>query len=367
MKNLQKKMNYLYVALLVTAYMPIFSHAEEFADDAKGTESRGFENHREDSCDKVKVGNLDAKKVKAKCVDTKKLEAFCAEIDNLHAQDLTVTRNAILATLCTSSFCANSIIATSLDADAICANHINSGDGRFSYLTTLTACVGDLAVNDLCISGTLRTANLLNCGKYRATVTYSTNTTYTLGDLIDFDTVLDDPNGDVTVAGSTQYHVPVSGYYIITFQLDQINLQTSDGPILGVPVAFPQVLINGIQRRALLAPFLSFFNEQAATLTFLASLKAGDVVEMKYEVLAINQSVGQISLSGTVDIIGNGTEDIASVFKISLLNVDCIDLPCAPISCAPIQPCTPRQCIPSCVTPAPCGPCESCVPCCQVS
>ena len=84
----------------------------------------------------------------------------------------------------------------------------------------------------------------------------------------------------------------------------------------------------------------------------MISLNAGDLVQLKYEILSIDPSSGVQNVVGTVDLAGNGTELNTTLFKIHLLSVNCapgVDMPCAlNVDCLP---CTPMQCDPC--TPSP--------------
>lgn len=347
------KFNFLLVALLscMTAISQVALEQDKQERNVKFLE--------DEECGPLKIGSLYAKKIKAKCAQVRNLDAQCAEINRLKVSDLHAVDKVYMSQLCTQSICANSIITYSLDSQNARINDLSAQSAHISNLSVLGACASRLTVNDLCVPGTLRAADLLNCGKYRATVVYSTNTTYTLGQLLSFDTITDDPNGNVTLVPNTRYTAPISGYYILTFEVYQNNLRT-DSPVLGSPVVYPQILVNGSEFRSAFSPYLTFFNVQASTLTLLGSLNAGDVIELAYDLITVDQTSGSMNIVGTVDLLGNGTENgFSTVFKIALLNVDCLDLPCAP--CIPGTISAPRECA---VCPsADFQPCEVCNPC----
>ena len=216
-----------------------------------------------------------------------------------------------------------------------------------------------MSVNDLCIAGTFSGNLPLNCSRYEATAVYSSNTTYNVGDFLNFTNILSNPSGALT-SGPSKYTAPVSGNYIVMLQIDQQNLIPTPafGPVLGVPVANPQLYRNGILHREQYASYLTFFNQQRSTLTALVKLNKGDELQFKYKVLALNQSSGVSEVVGTVDILGNGSEDDQSIIKIELLSVNCPEpvppvVPCEPV--VPCAPCQPKQCDPA--LPIPCGSC----------
>jgi hypothetical protein len=159
----------------------------------------------------------------------------------------------------------------------------------------------------------------------------------------------------------TRYIAPVDGYYILTYKMNVFNLVSTNGPILGVPVANPQVFVNGIVSREAIFSFLSFNAEQKSVLTSIVLLKAGDIITFRYKVLILDAVLGLISVSGTMDVFGDGTAVNTSQFSIHLLSIDCgsngTDVPCSPV--IPCEPCVPMQCTP-CVpsTSNPNGCCD---------
>lgn len=211
-------------------------------------------------------------------------------------------------------------------------------------------------------------------------MTFAANQTYTLGDIIDWNTILDDPNGNISFIPNSHYTAPYSGYYAIMLQLDQDDIQGND-PILGTPVANLEILVNGVLFRQTFVPFLAFHNEQKATVSGLLSLTAGDQITSRYKVLVMQDGVGLADYVGTVNILGTGTEENGSVFKIHLLSIDCPNTtPCTPCTtgesgtngCPPCpELCTPCQsspcniCTP--INPDPCSctccPTACCIPC----
>jgi hypothetical protein len=231
-----------------------------------------------------------------------------------------------------SSNCSNSCdwdcdFENNLNLHKLCAKKIKAHSAHFKDLSVENFDFG----TDLCIPGQLTSANLLNCSKYVATSVYSTITTYNLGDYLNFDTIIDDPNGNMAVA-PTAYTVPVSGYYLVTMQIDQQNLQpdAAFGPILGTPVANPQLYVNGVLTRQLYSAYLSFFNQQRVTLTSISKFNAGDVIQGKLQILSLNQNSGVATVTGTVDIIGNASLSNDSVFIIHMLSATCGPNPCGP-------------------------------------
>ena len=363
-----------------------------------------------DHCNnELKIGYLLAKKIKARCQEAEVLNAKKIHADTTCTRQLDVTENARFNDLDAQSLCANVVNSARVASDIACANHLNvwqdavvgSLDSQSvctnrldsaainsdtlctqdlnvahrvcaSEIITNTVCTNNLSANDGCINNIVA-SNFLQCGRYRATMTFSGNFNYTLGDIVDWDTILDDPNGNISFVPNSQYTAPYSGYYTILLQLDQDNLQGSD-VILGTPVANLEVLVNNQLFRQTFVPFLTFHNEQKATVSGLLSLQAGDVVTCRYKVLVMTDS-GFTDYVGNVNILGTGAEENGSVFKIHLLSIDC---PPNSTGCGPcptgqsgttgcLQEC-PELCLPATSTVCvPCVPSEpipcSCIQC----
>jgi hypothetical protein len=171
-----------------------------------------------------------------------------------------------------------------------------------------------------------------------------------LGTIVDFDTILDDPNGNVFF-GPTRYIAPRSGYYIVSVQIDQTNLAGS-AQVLGLPITGLALLVNNVIFKQSFVPYLSFHDAQNATLTALISLKAGDEVTTTYNVYVLTDAGGFQPYAGTVQLFGNGTDEASSAFKIHLLSNDCPPLLC---QSACDTTCTSLTDCPSCsVVDTPC-------------
>lgn len=283
------------------------------------------------------------------CVRKIKAHKIC--VDDINIGD------TLCAKISSPEICAELIMAKKADINSSCITDLNVMNECVQDLTATNISTSTLLANEVCFPGTVRTANLLNCGKYRATVVSSGNTTYTLGDLFGFDTIIDDPNGNVTISPTT-YTVPVSGYYVFTFKVNISNFVSTTGPIFGSPIGNPEIYVNGLLVRESFTPFLTFLNQQNVILTSLISLKTGDQVTMRYKLQVLDQILGLINVTGTGDIVGDGTEGGNSLFKIHMLSVDCEDLPCAPS--IPCQPCTPQQCQPCIIDDGNSGASGSC-------
>lgn len=264
------------------------------------------------------------------------LKADCVRVCQILSNDI-CSQNLNAASLNVVNGVANNLCVPNL----LQANQANLNSASVNNLSAQTANLNNLCVNNLQVS------NSVSNTRYRATMTYANNVTYTLGLPINWNTILDDPNNNVALSPNAQYTVPVSGYYHIFLQLDSNNLQGAI-PILGTPVANLELLVNGVIFRQSYIPFLTFNNQQKATVGGLISLNAGDVVTSVYTVLVMGAS-GLTPYVGTVNILGTGSEEDGSVFKILLLSsnaapgpVACSVNPPIVVACSAVSnPCQP--------------------------
>lgn len=293
--------------------------------------------------------------------------SMCSEMDCSCGNQLTLCK------LCVKKECAHYIKARDIcvsdklkavnfevmseTANTICAQTVQSNAGAFNILNSNIMCSQRGTINNLCVND-LTVGNLNHCAKWRAAVTLGADTSYSLGSPIQWDTVLDDPNGNIAM-GPFSYTAPVSGYYIITLHMDASNL-SGTGLISGVPVGQMNVLINGNPLRSQSSGYLTFNNRQNSSLTSLCLISAGDVITMNYQVLILDPVSGLTSYVGSVDIDANGTFPGESGFAIHYLS----SLNCNPVvcqTCPPVQiPCTPITI--NCECPDEEGSCHSCSP-----
>jgi len=253
------------------------------------------------------------------------------------------------------SACLSQITSDRADFNNACLGNLSANIACVQNLNTPNANLGNVVANNLCVPGELK-AKIKVCSQYEATAVYSALTTYNLGDLLNFNLILSNASGALT-SSPTSYTAKVAGNYIVMFQIDQQNLVPTPafGPILGVPVANPQIILNGVIHREQYSSYLTFFNQQRSTMTALVRLAVGDVMQFKYKVLAVNQASGITEIAGTVDILGNGSTNDQSVVKVELISVDCANEPVSCLPVIPCAPCTPKQCVPC--TPDGSEPC----------
>ena len=135
--------------------------------------------------------------------------------------------------------------------------------------------------------------------------------------------------------------------------------------IVGNPVASLSLLVNGVSKKSILTPFLSFSPSITDTLTANILLKAGDKVTAQLYVLVQDPVAGLIDYVGTVMLAGGSTPATVdpSTFNITLLSTLCTVpagsqgaacIPCAPmtIPCSPVN----IKCKP--VDSLDCNPCQ---------
>lgn len=236
---------------------------------------------------------------------------------------------------------ADKIVANDVCSQVVSGNQVNANNLNANNMCSQQGTINKLCVNDLTVG------NLNHCSKYRAAVTFSSDNTYTLGQPVNWNVIIDDPNGNVSLLPVFTYTVPVSGYYILSFQLDSDSLSGAS-LITGIPVGAQSVLVNGGELRTQYQPYLSFTDRQKASLTNLCLLNAGDVVTMLDNVLVLNQSSGLINYVGSLNIEANGSFPGQSGFAIHYLSslncspVMCVTCPPVQIACNPVVP--PSDC-----------------------
>lgn len=300
--------------------------------------------------------------------------------------------------MCPNSCCKNELNLEKLCVDCVRAHKIKSGEIVTGHLCAQDAKIKHLAVeseqvNDLCVSGTLQASqvsslntntntlcaksatinslcvndlkvvNINHCEKWRATSTSSANFLYTLGSDINWDVIIDDPNGNIALAPFS-YTVPQSGYYTFTFHVNHNSL-TGSSVISGQPVGELKISVNGLPFTQQYAPFLSFSDRQKASLNSLVLLNSGDVIKMQYNVLVVDPVSGLQPYVGTVVIEASGSISGSSYFAIhylSSLNCTgdvCITCPIVQVNCQPVT----IECDPCNKVSGPSfsdTPCESC-------
>jgi hypothetical protein len=239
----------------------------------------------------LKIRDICAKNIGVQCLKSCKID----NVNNISTDSLCAKRNISAKSICTDSLTVNDDVV-----------------------------LDNLTVNgNLCINDTISVGEI--CQKYRATTTYAANTTYTLGTYLNYDTILDDPNNNISL-NPMIYTVPVTGYYIVNIQVSQENLVTTF-PILGTPIANIGLIVNGLRVRTSAFPYLSFTNDQAGLLTALILLNAGDMVQATYTITVLDQTVGIVEVNGTVTIEGGS---LNSTFAIHYLSSACQNTICTP-------------------------------------
>lgn len=225
------------------------------------------------------------------------------------------------------------ICAERIKSESICTRNLG-----VENVAIANVCAADINTTTLCVTGTARLNEI--CGLYRASAEFLADVPYTLGDPVNFDDIVDDPNGNISLA-PFYYTVPVSGYYIATVQIDTVGLDGSN-VILGTPVAQLNLLVNGVERRRAFCPYLTFNDTQQTDLSFLLLVNAGDRITIDYKVLVVDQATGTVPYVGTTNIVGG---DNRTIFKIHYLSSTCTpNAGCQSCSFIPV-PCT-TECIP---------------------
>lgn len=253
--------------------------------------------------------------------------------------------------------------ADQIVANDVCSQKVVAKQLSGENVNANTLCAKSASIDSLCVNN-LTAVNQVACNTYRAAATFMANNLYTLGTAINWDKVLDDPSGDVTLS-PFKYTVEVGegGYYLFNLHLNVSDLSGSS-IINGIPVGVQELLVNGVQFVDKWTPFLGFNNGQSCQFSGLVLLNDGDVVTMDYKVLVLDASSGLMPYVGTVNIMANGSMSGQSFFDIIQLSTMCKggETPQCPV-CPPVEvPCVPV------VPPSDCDDCDqpvgmSCAPC----
>lgn len=408
------------VAEPVKVEKAVTNETQEILDKMKSS-NRWDELDDDDCATLLKIKKLCARLIKARCIIAKVIEAdeictkklnatdFCAttaNVDslcttsarsdflcstdayarNLFAQDATLNTACVshltsstldLNNLCSQVVQARELFAETADLNTLCALQINTQELLAQRAQLNELCAQVVQLSQLCVDNlqatTICAASIEHCTPFKAFVQNSSDQPYTLGDIIEFDTIVDDPNNDIILSPFTTYTAPRSGYYTVNLNIVTADL---DGPtvISGIPVSQPEVLVNGVRAVLSRFSFLSFSNLQYSAITGLMRLNAGDVVSSRFKVIVQDPNTGEAEYPGTVTL-KDGVN--ATSFLIHYLSSDCPvecfqcpgNLPCEPviIDCAPVTvSCNPIVCEPFTINCAPCAfPCVPCTPCVQ--
>lgn len=187
----------------------------------------------------------------------------------------------------------NKLCAKSAEIEDLKANHVAARE-----VDACNICTDQVSANYVCVNG-----NVEHCTKYKAHIALSTQTTYTFGDAIPFDIIVDDPNGNVSLAPFPRYIAPVSGYYEVTLGVGLSRINPGNGPISGIPTLRPEVLVNGLHYLKNVSAFLSFGGPfQNTVLSGIIRLNAGDEVYAHMDLFVQDPFTGVVRYTGTAEL-----------------------------------------------------------------
>ena len=234
-----------------------------------------------------------------------------------------------LCKLCVKKASIKWVISDCISTDSACVSvNLDAKKLNAESINTNFLCAQSGTINNLCATN-LTVSNLNYCVKYRASVTLSAPLAYTLGTNIEWDKVVDDPNGNVSF-GPFKYVVPVAGYYTLDYHLN--NTLISGATLIGgTPVGLLTILVNGAPYVTDQVVYLSFSGNQTSNMGGVLVLNAGDVVQMNYQIIVLDASVGLIPYVGTTSLQGNGALAGQSYFTIHYRS----SLNCSTIACSP--------------------------------
>jgi hypothetical protein len=308
--------------------------------------------------------SLCARQIKSQSIQTDRIKTttLCAvdvSLTNV-CIDKTIINDAQIRrlnneTLCTNQLSANNVCANTLTANTLCTPALQADDLCVTNgISTDNLCANQAQIDELWIDYIAASTLAVNgavehCTPYKAHLSISTTTNYILGNEIDWDTIVDDPNGDV-LAGPTRYVVPKTGYYVMTLGVGAKSLFSNGGGVIaGIPVTRPEIVVNGIRTIKAMEAFLSFGDGfQNNVVTGVFRLNSGDEVTCRYRIFYIDASVGITPYNGIVELeaIGaQGQQFSETYFTIHYLSSDCpVDQEPNPVSCSPCLPVTCPPC-----------------------
>ncbi|MGC2310933.1 MAG: hypothetical protein WA432_04900 [Candidatus Babeliaceae bacterium] len=203
----------------------------------------------------------------------------------------------------------HTLLANEIQADLIQSTTLNIATVCTENVQTTSLCSQQITTNNLCVQG-----NIIHSTAFKAFIALGIPTDYALGDIINFDTIIDDPHHDI-LANPTRYRAPQSGYYMATLSIQQEDLT---GPTLfGLPVGRPTLLINDLEVIYTYNVFLPFTFNQRTTLTSMLHLNAGDEVSASYVVLIPDPESGVTEYLGTAILSG----DVAALIYTTSLQI----------------------------------------------
>lgn len=288
--------------------------------------ARCAEDGADNLCSVLAIKDICVKNVKARCADLTSVSAVSACIGNAQVNEL-----------CAETACVQALMAQETQAGHVCTFSADIAELCSDMIQANTLIATFVAAESLCVQ------NLEQCTPYKVYLSLSDTLSYTLGDSIDFDTIVDDPNNDVLLA-PTRYVVPKTGYYMVTFG---IGVQTFDGPkpITGTPVIRLEVVSNG---KSVLKAFETFLTFGTATelqnnlISGIVQLQANDEITARMLLAFIDPNVGATTYAGTAELSAlsaNGQPFTETFLILHYLSSDCNGGNCPQVS-KPCQGCT---------------------------
>ncbi|MCF7899631.1 hypothetical protein K9L05_03215, partial [Candidatus Babeliales bacterium] len=289
----------------VKSNLPSNSDIAALIEDLDTLEAKGYNHHNYNCCPpkRLNVCEICARKIYVKC-----LEAKVARIKCLFARKAKIEK-IWSKVISTCDLCAKKAKIEKLWVDC-------------EFVKRLSACeakINKLYANDICFDDL--------CTKYRADLEI-TNTVfgYVLGDNVPYDTIVDDPNNNVSLTPYPHYKAPKTGYYVVSIGFDSTNLRgIVPTPITGTPVSHPEIIINGVHYLHEDSVFLTFVPNLQTVLTTILPLKKGDMLSSRFGVLFETESGAVIEYPGLIDITNKPHH---SFMRVHYLSSTCQCKPC---------------------------------------
>ena len=150
----------------------------------------------------------------------------------------------------------------------------------------------------------------------KGTIFLSTSYTYTLGNLINFDSI--DNSGSIVGGDPLTFMVPVTGDYLVTVKLTSDDLMTTEG-ILSAAVCQVEVVKNDTVVLCAYQSSVSPTSENHHELSGVIRASVGDTISASYTAWAIKLDGNLGEVAGTINLVGD-ENGLSSFMRVNYLS-----------------------------------------------
>ncbi len=237
------------------------------------------------TADTATIQELECAGLFADLVTTISLNAGLANLDLLSAHNI-ITSTISSHVHETDNLLTDLLISNSLEANhaemiKLCVTHID----QVEDLLADTIVTSTLAVQNLYALGNFENATTLKV----AASNHIADIAYILGTDITFDTIDDDRNNAITQLPTT-YHVPHTGYYIVSCGVNTINISVDTPPQIPTGIHL-DVVVNGVPAASAAREFRKILPQwqKSILLNNVMHLEKGD--QVTFRLFATNEDI----------------------------------------------------------------------------